>query len=123
MEVYINESLAAGIIRPTQTLIHHSAILQLQDPDRQFMVEVDASDVGVGAVLSQRSASDQKVHPCAFFSLCLSTAERNYNIGALALKEWRHWLEGAKVPFIIWTDHENLEYVSTPKRLNSLQAR
>lgn len=43
-------------------------ILQMPDPDRQFVVEVDASDVGMGAVLSQRSAFDQKLHPCAFFS-------------------------------------------------------
>ncbi len=38
------------------------------DPTRQFVVEVDASEVGVGAVLSQRATSDDKVHPCAFFS-------------------------------------------------------
>ncbi len=37
------------------------------DPTRQFVVEVDASEVGVGAVLSQRATSDDKVHPCAFF--------------------------------------------------------
>ena len=29
----------------------------------------------------------------------------------LALEEWRHWQEGAKVPFIVWTDHRNLEYI------------
>ena len=105
-------------------------ILQVPDAERQFVVEVDASDVGVGAVLSQRVASDQKLHPCAFFSRRLSPAERNYDIGnrellavKLALEEWRHWLEGTKQPFLVWTDHKNLEYIRTAKRLNSRQAR
>lgn len=48
---------------------------------------------GVGPVLSQRSAGDQKLHPWAFFSR-LTLAERNYDVGALVL-EWRYWLEGA----------------------------
>ena len=105
-------------------------ILITPDPSRQFVVEVDASEVGVGAVLSQRSSSDDKVHPCAYFSYRLSPAERNYDIGnrellavKMALEEWRHWLEGSGVPFIVWTDHKNLEYISTAKRLNSRQAR
>lgn len=51
-------------------------ILQMPDPERQFVVEVDASDVGVGAVLSQRATSDQKLHPCVFFSCRLSSAEQ-----------------------------------------------
>lgn len=105
-------------------------ILQVPDIERQFVVEVDASDVGVGAVLSQRAAVDQKLHPCAFFSRRLLPAERNYDIGnrellavKLALEEWRHWLEGTKQPFLVWTDHKNLEYIRTAKRLNSRQAR
>ncbi|KAG1927325.1 retrotransposable element [Pimephales promelas] len=105
-------------------------ILIAPDSSRQFVVEVDASEVGVGAVLSQRSPVDDKMHPCAFFSHRLSSAERNYDIGnrellavKLALEEWRHWLEGSGVPFIVWTDHKNLEYIRTAKRLNSRQAR
>ncbi len=47
-------------------------ILITPDPSRQFVVEVDASEVGVGAVLSQRSPSDDKMHPCAFLSHRLS---------------------------------------------------
>ena len=77
-------------------------ILVHPDPERQFIVEVDTSNTGVGAVLSQRSAGDSKVHPCAFYSHRLSPAERNYDIGnkellavKLALEEWRQWLEGA----------------------------
>ena len=41
----------------------------------------------------------------------------------MALEEWRHWLEGAKHPFVVWTDHKNLEYIQSAKRLNSRQAR
>ncbi len=53
-------------------------ILVQPDPSRQFIVEVDASDMGVGGVLSQRSNTDQKLHPSAFFSHRLTYAERNY---------------------------------------------
>lgn len=49
------------------------------------MVEVDASEVGVGVVLSHISPQDDKLHPCAYFSHCLSPAEQNYNIGNLEL--------------------------------------
>ena len=94
------------------------------------MVEVNASDVGVGGIPSQRSPEDNKLHPCAFLSRKLSPAERNYDVGnrellaiKVALEEWRHWLEGAEIPFLVWTDHKNLEYIQTAKRLNSRQAR
>uniref|UniRef100_A0AAQ4QYC0 Gypsy retrotransposon integrase-like protein 1 n=1 Tax=Gasterosteus aculeatus aculeatus TaxID=481459 RepID=A0AAQ4QYC0_GASAC len=105
-------------------------ILIQPDPSLQFVVEVDASEVGAGAVLSQRAKEDNKLHPCAFLSHRLSPAERNYDIGnrellavKLALEEWRHWLEGADQPFVVWTDHKNLEYIRSAKRLNSRQAR
>ncbi len=70
------------------------------------------------------------MHPCAYFSHRLSPAERNYDIGnrellavKLTLEEWRHWLEGSGEPFIVWTDHKNLEYIRSAKRLNSRQAQ
>ena len=93
-------------------------------------MEVDASDTGVGAVLSQRSPANEKIHPCAFLSRRLSPAQLNYDVGnrellavKLALEECRHWLEGAEQPFVDWTDHKNLSYLQTAKRLNSRQAR
>ncbi len=42
-------------------------ILVAPDPSHQFVVEVDASEVGVGAFHSQRSSADDKMHPCTFF--------------------------------------------------------
>jgi len=56
--------------------------------------------------------------------------ERNYEIHdkkmlaiIRALEEWRHFLEGAIYPVEIWTDHKNLEYFMTAKKLNHRQAR
>lgn len=43
-------------------------ILVVPDPSHQFVVEVDTSEVGVGAVLSQHSSADGKMYPCMYFS-------------------------------------------------------
>jgi len=40
-----------------------------------------------------------------------------------ALEEWRHFVEGAEHQVEIWTDHKNLEYFMTAKKLNRRQAR
>ncbi|KAL0147126.1 hypothetical protein M9458_057650 [Cirrhinus mrigala] len=108
----------------TAPILHHP------DPDQPFVVEVDASSTGVGAVLSQRHGEPPKLFPCAYFSHKLSPAECNYDVGnrellaiKLALEEWRHWLEGAKHPFTVLTDHRNLEYLRSAKTLNHRQAR
>jgi transposase InsO family protein len=113
-----------------KSLFTSAPILTTPDTSNQFIVEVDASEVGVGAILSQRLSTDGKVHPCAYFSHRLTPSERNYDVGnrellaiRLALGEWRHWLEGSSVPFIVWTDHRNLEYIRSAKRLNARQAR
>lgn len=49
--------------------------------------------------------------------------ERELLVVKLALEEWKHWLECAKEPFQGWTDHKNLEYLCTAKRLNPREAR
>ncbi|MBN3304836.1 RTL8B protein, partial [Amia calva] len=63
--------------------------------------------------------------PCVFFSRKLYSAERNYDIGnreqlavKLAFEQWRHWLEGTHHAFLVLTDHRNLEYIRSAKRLN-----
>ncbi len=80
--------------------------------------------------MSQRQGNSAKLYPCAYYSRKLNAAERNYDVGdrellamKAALEEWRHWLEGAKLPFIVLTDHRNLEYIRSAKRLNPRQAR
>jgi hypothetical protein len=56
--------------------------------------------------------------------------ERNYEIHDTkmlaiirGLEEWRHYLECARHPVEIWTDHKNLEYFQVAQKLNCRQAR
>ncbi|KAL0157403.1 hypothetical protein M9458_048649 [Cirrhinus mrigala] len=60
----------------TAPILHHP------DPERPFVVEVDASSTGVGAVLSQRQGDPPKLYPCAYFSHKLRRP-RPYAIGYL----------------------------------------
>ena len=121
-------SLSSGHLRLMRHLLWLTLALAHPDPGIQYVVEALAT--GVGAVPSQWSPTDLTLRPCAFFSHCLSSAGRNYDVGnrellvvALALQEWRHWLGGAALPFLVWTDHHNLTYLHSAKRLNSRQVR
>lgn len=74
-------------------------------------MEVDGSDTGVGAVLL---VSDNKMHPCTYFSCKLTPAERNYNTEnrellavKLALEEWWQSVKGADQLFQVCTYHKN----------------
>jgi len=94
-----------------------------------FRIEADSSDFASGAVLSQQLPREEKWHLVAFYSKSLSPVERNYEIHdkemlaiIQALEEWKHFLEGARHLVEIWTDHKNLEYFMTAKKLNRRQA-
>ncbi len=116
----------------TELISRHTSapILHHPDPELQFIVEMDASNTGIGAILSQRHSCPPKLHPCTYFYHKLSSAEQNYDFGnrqllamKSAMEEWRHWLDGSKHPFVVLTDHKNLEYQRSAKRLNPRQAR
>ena len=111
-------------------LFTSAPILRHPNPTLPFLLEVDASEVAVGAVLSQRLGDKDLIHPVGFFSRKLSPTERNYDVGdrellaiKTALEEWRYLLEGAIHPVLIYTDHKNLEYLKSARRLKPRQAR
>jgi len=92
-------------------------------------VEADASDYATGGVLSTKY-KDRKWRPVAFISKLLNAMEQNYKIHnkemlavIRCLEAWRHYLEGAKLEFEIWTDYKNLQYFMTSQKLNHRQAR
>jgi len=105
-------------------------VLILPQDSEPFRIEANSSDFTSRAVFSQQLPGEEKWHPVAFYSKSLSPVERNYEIHdkeMLAiihvLEEWRHFLEEAQHPVEIWTDHKNLEYFITAKKLNRRQAR
>ncbi len=113
-----------------KTAFTTAPILRHPDPHVPFVVEVDASTTGAGAVLSQLFGEPPRLQPCAYYSKKLTSAEQNYDIGnrellaiKLALEGWRHWLEGANHPFTVITDHKNLQNLRQAKSVNPRQAR
>lgn len=54
-----------------------SPILTFLDSSLQFMVEVGASEKGVGAILPQSSPKKNKLHPCFLF-FQLTAVTMNY---------------------------------------------
>ncbi|MBW0574060.1 hypothetical protein O181_113775, partial [Austropuccinia psidii MF-1] len=103
-------------------------ILSQFNPSLPTIVETDASDYALGAVLSQ--VSDSGKHPIAFDSHKLLPAELNYEIHdkdllgiVWALKRWRAFLLSISSPFEVLTDHSSLQYFMSSKILTHRQAR
>ncbi len=78
-------------------------------PGHDFILETDASALGLGAVLAQRQ-DDGQVHPIAYASRSLQPHERNYGISELetlglvwAVKYFRAYLLGHHC--VVYTDH------------------
>ena len=99
-------------------------VLVTSDLDKEMRVEADVSDFATSGVLSMK-CEDEKWRPVAYISKLLNEAERNYEIHdkemlviIRCLEAWRHFLEGAKGRFEIWTDHKNLEYFMNAQKLN-----
>src|SRR5258708_27615107 len=92
-------------------------------------VETDASDCAIAGILSV-TTQDNEIRPIAFFSCSLQGAEKNYDthdkeLLAMfkAFKNCHHFLEGSGEVINTVTDHKNLEYFMTSKKLSHWQAR
>jgi hypothetical protein len=103
-------------------------ILATFNPDRTTVVETDSSGYNVGGVLSQYDA-EGVLQPCAYFSKRNSPAECNYEIydkELLAvircLEAWDAELRSVQ-EFQIITDHKNLEYFFSPRKLTERHVR
>jgi len=94
-----------------------SPVLVQPEFQKEFILETDASDYGIGAVLGQCD-SRGKLRPVSFISRKLTSAEKNYSTRekeALAIvwsvEKLSHFLWGRK--FTIITDHKSLVWMRT----------
>ena len=87
-----------GVFQETQKAFVTAPVLTHWIPDTPIMVETDASDYALAAVLSIQTL-DSDYHPVAFHSQTFKDAETNYDIHDKeltaiydAFKRWRHYL-------------------------------
>jgi hypothetical protein len=96
-------------------------VLVLPNFDQVFEVSCDASNTGIGAVLSQEG------HPIAFFSeklnngkLRYSTYDKEFYAIVRALQHWSHYLLNKE--FILYSDHEALKHLNSQQKINRRHA-
>jgi hypothetical protein len=98
---------------------------------------MDASAYGVGAILlqegeinPQKPTKKPKLHPVMYYLATFTATERGYNIYKRELlaiikviTHWRPYLIWTEEPFTICTDHANLLYWKSPRKLNRRTVR
>ena len=101
-------------------LLTEAPLLAFPNFSADFMLETDASGVGLGAVLAQKQ-EDGLTRPIAFASRTLQKHEANYGITELealgvvwAVRHFWHYLYGHRCD--VFTDHEALKsLLNTPQ--------
>ncbi|CAH1242223.1 GIN1 [Branchiostoma lanceolatum] len=102
-------------------------VLQSPDFERPFILQTDASERGIGAVLSQKTGEGEE-HPIVYVSRKLLPREQNYSVPekeCLAIKyaveSLRYYLLGRE--FEIMTDHHPLKWLDQMKDKNQRLSR
>uniref|UniRef100_A0A674MGD5 ribonuclease H n=1 Tax=Takifugu rubripes TaxID=31033 RepID=A0A674MGD5_TAKRU len=118
-----------GAFEQLKTALLDCVVLAHPDFDRPFILSTDASTDGLGAVLSQVPAGEERARPVAFASKSLSRSQAKYpahRLEFLALKwaacdKFSHWLKGHQ--FTVWTDNNPLTYILTKPKLDACEQR
>jgi transposase InsO family protein len=106
-------------------------VLATLDPDADFILRTDASDVAIGGVLAQRQMWDGRMveRPLGFFSRKLHDVETRYptydrELLAISanLEHWACYVHGRRHT-TIYTDHAALQHILSQNRLSSRQWR
>ena len=112
-----------------KTLLMSEPVLQMPDFQRPFILQVDASDRGVGAVLLQQS-DDEVLHPISYFSAKLKTHQQSYSTIEkealallMALEKFQVYLDHAGHNIVVYSDHNPLQFVETMKNKNARLTR
>jgi hypothetical protein len=109
--IFIWTDVTDTAFRTLKEALSSASVLVLPDFTQQFVVETDACDSGIGAILSQNG------HSLALVSRALgphhhglSVYEKEYLVILLAIQQWRSYLQIGE--FITRTDHKSLTHLT-----------
>ena len=105
-----------------RTMLTEAPVLALPRPSRPFIMDTDASNVGIGAVLAQKGEDRERA--VAYFIRSLSKPQRNYCVDRRellavveALRPFRRYLYWKR--FLLRTDRASLNF-KEPRRSGGL---
>lgn len=103
-----------GAFRTIKEKLVSAPVLCCPDFSRPFVIQTDASDYGIGAVLTQEYPDGE--HVISYISRSLNRAERNYSTTQKeclaviwAVEKFRGYVEGYR--FTVITDHHSLVWL------------
>lgn len=112
-----NQEAQEALVR-IKVALTSAPVLANPNYEKPFIIQADASDAGMGAVLVQGEGEDERV--VAYWSQKLSSAQRKYQTTEreclaviLAVEKFRPYIEGAK--FTVITDHASLLWLRNLK--------
>ena len=102
-------------------------VLAYPDPNKEYLLKVDASKLGLGAVLSQKQ-SDGRYHPVAFRSRASHGAEVNYHSTKLKILAMKWSIEHFQTYllghcFKVCMDNNPLMYFLTSANMDAMKQR
>lgn len=113
---------AVKAFQTLKDILSSNDVLAFPDFSKPFILTTDASNVALGAVLSQNFSDGER--PITFISRTLSKAEENYATNEKemlaiiwALDSLRNYVYGAEI--LIYTDHMPLTFAMSPKNNNT----
>ena len=103
-------------------------VLKAPDFEKRFILQVDASDVGIGAVLLQEHSGI--LHPVCFTSIKLKTYQRKYSTIEkealailLALDKFHVYIGSPTETLHIYSDHNPLSFIHKMENKNQRLTR
>ena len=107
-----------------KAILKSAPVLLAPDFDKCFKLAVDASDVGIGAVLLQEDNNGID-HPVCYFSKKFNKHQKNYSTIEkeclaliLAIQQFEVYLTSSTSPIFVFSDHNPLSFLHKLKNKN-----
>lgn len=109
---------AENALKSIKNILVSEPVLANADYSKPFIIQTDASDLGMGGVLVQGEGADERV--VAYTSAKFSSTQRNYQTTEreclaiiTAIEKFRPYIDGVK--FTVVTDHASLQWLRNVK--------